>query len=67
LRRRSKLLISAVTECVSVLCDPEAPIVADLAYQHTVANPVRFSGIGVHTGVQARVAVLPAPLPPTDA
>lgn len=34
---------------------------ADLAYQHTVNSPVRFSGVGVHTGVQARVAVLPAP------
>lgn len=32
----------------------------DFAYQHTVSSPVRFSGVGVHTGVQARVAVLPA-------
>ena len=34
---------------------------AEFAFQHTVRNPVRFSGIGVHTGEQARVVLLPAP------
>lgn len=34
---------------------------AEFAFQHTVRSPVRFSGIGVHTGVQARVTLLPAP------
>ena len=33
---------------------------AEFAFQHTVRSPVRFSGIGVHTGVQARVTLLPA-------
>ena len=34
---------------------------AQFAFQHTVRNPVRFSGVGVHTGEQARVVLLPAP------
>jgi len=34
---------------------------AEFAFQHTVRSPVRFSGIGVHTGEQARVVLLPAP------
>lgn len=34
---------------------------AEFAFQHTVRNPVRFSGVGVHTGEQARVVLLPAP------
>jgi len=34
---------------------------AEFAFQHTVRNPVRFSGVGVHTGEQARVTLLPAP------
>ncbi|WP_333806128.1 UDP-3-O-acyl-N-acetylglucosamine deacetylase [Phenylobacterium sp.] len=34
---------------------------AEFAFQHTVRSPVRFSGIGVHTGEQARVTLLPAP------
>lgn len=34
---------------------------AEFAFQHTVRSPVRFSGIGVHTGEQASVTVLPAP------
>lgn len=34
---------------------------AEVAFQHTVSTPVRFAGIGVHTGAHARVAVLPAP------
>ena len=33
----------------------------EFAFQHTVRNPVRFSGVGVHTGEQARVTLLPAP------
>lgn len=31
-------------------------------YQHTVAGPVIFAGIGVHTGAHVRVAVRPAPV-----
>lgn len=34
---------------------------AEFAFQHTVRSPVRFAGIGVHTGEQARVTLLPAP------
>jgi UDP-3-O-[3-hydroxymyristoyl] N-acetylglucosamine deacetylase len=34
---------------------------AEVAFQHTVRSPVRFAGIGVHTGAHARVVVLPAP------
>jgi UDP-3-O-[3-hydroxymyristoyl] N-acetylglucosamine deacetylase len=34
---------------------------AEFAFQHTVRNPVRFAGVGVHTGEQARVVLLPAP------
>ncbi len=30
------------------------------AFQHTVQGPARFSGVGVHTGAQARVVVRPA-------
>lgn len=34
---------------------------AEFEFQHTVGGPVRFSGIGVHTGVEASVCVLPGP------
>ncbi|MCA3735398.1 MAG: UDP-3-O-acyl-N-acetylglucosamine deacetylase [Phenylobacterium sp.] len=34
---------------------------AEFAFQHTVRSSVRFAGIGVHTGEQARVTLLPAP------
>jgi len=34
---------------------------AEFAFQHTIRSPVRFAGIGVHTGEQARVTLLPAP------
>ncbi len=46
---------------MSVPSDLEARVLAEFAFQHTVRNPVRFSGIGVHTGEQARVVLLPAP------
>jgi UDP-3-O-[3-hydroxymyristoyl] N-acetylglucosamine deacetylase len=44
-----------------VLCVPESEALVEFAFQHTVRNPVRFSGVGVHTGEQARVTLLPAP------
>jgi UDP-3-O-[3-hydroxymyristoyl] N-acetylglucosamine deacetylase len=31
-------------------------------FQHTVRSPALFAGVGVHTGVYARVAVRPAPV-----
>jgi UDP-3-O-[3-hydroxymyristoyl] N-acetylglucosamine deacetylase len=31
------------------------------AFQHTIASPARLSGVGVHTGRAATVAILPAP------
>lgn len=34
---------------------------AEFEFQHTVGGPVRFSGTGVHTGVEASVCVLPGP------
>ena len=46
---------------MSVPSDLEARVLAEFAFQHTVRNPVRFSGSGVHTGEQARVVLLPAP------
>ena len=46
---------------MSVPSDLEARVLAEFAFQHTVRNPVRFSGVGVHTGEQARVVLLPAP------
>jgi UDP-3-O-[3-hydroxymyristoyl] N-acetylglucosamine deacetylase len=46
---------------MSVPSDLEARVLAEFAFQHTVRSPVRFSGIGVHTGEQARVVLLPAP------
>ncbi|GAB4370471.1 MAG: UDP-3-O-acyl-N-acetylglucosamine deacetylase [Deltaproteobacteria bacterium] len=30
-------------------------------YQHTIAEPVEFSGVGLHTGVSASARILPAP------
>jgi UDP-3-O-[3-hydroxymyristoyl] N-acetylglucosamine deacetylase len=44
-----------------VLCVPESEALVEFAFQHTVRNPVRFSGVGVHTGEPARVTLLPAP------
>lgn len=32
------------------------------ALQHTVAGPVIFAGVGLHTGERVRVAILPAPV-----
>lgn len=61
MRRRSKPLICPLTACVSVPSDLEARVLAEFAFQHTVRSPVRFAGIGVHTGEQARVTLLPAP------
>jgi UDP-3-O-[3-hydroxymyristoyl] N-acetylglucosamine deacetylase len=29
--------------------------------QHTIASPVSFSGVGLHTGVPVRVRLMPAP------
>ena len=31
------------------------------AFQHTVASPALFAGVGVHTGEYVKVAVRPAP------
>lgn len=32
-----------------------------MAYQHTIAAPVTLSGVGLHTGVEVRLRLLPAP------
>ena len=61
MRRRSKLPISTLASLALVLCVPESEALVEFAFQHTVRNPVRFSGVGVHTGEQARVTLLPAP------
>jgi UDP-3-O-[3-hydroxymyristoyl] N-acetylglucosamine deacetylase len=38
----------------SVLC-------SELNYQHTITSPVRFSGVGLHTGVRVNLTLTPAP------
>ena len=31
-------------------------------FQRTIANPVNFSGVGLHTGLKSRVTFRPAPV-----
>jgi UDP-3-O-[3-hydroxymyristoyl] N-acetylglucosamine deacetylase len=36
-------------------------LTSDLNRQHTISAPVRFSGVGLHTGVQVNLTLTPAP------
>jgi UDP-3-O-[3-hydroxymyristoyl] N-acetylglucosamine deacetylase len=43
------------------ICPPGASITRNLQFEQTIAGPVEFSGIGLHSGAPVHLRLLPAP------